>query len=141
MTFTKVICLPSRRLTILLLRKVAPYFMTPSLSFHPSCSELLIEGLAGVVFAEDRFQVSVSNTRFLKANGHCFCALLTEVGYELLCSNPLVTFMLPLSYHLGVVAHSQLKKGAHCIGEKYSSHRLYIFQCLVSCLKEKPIPN
>ena len=108
--FTKAVCLPSRKLTILLLRKVAPYFMTPSLSFHPSCSELVVEGLAGVVFAEDRFQVGVNNARFLKANGHCFCALLTEVGYKLLCSNPLVTFILPLSYHLGVVAHSQLKK-------------------------------
>ena len=117
--------------------------MTPCLSLHSYCSELVVKGLAAVVFAKDGFQFAVSYVRFLKANGHCFRASSTEVSHELLCSNPFVSLILPLSYHLGVVAHSQLKKkGAHCIGGKNSSHRLYIFQCPVSCMhKMINLPN
>lgn len=128
----------NRELTILLLRKVAPYFMTPSLSFYSPCSELVVKGLAGIAFAEDGLQVAVSNVKFLKANGHCFSALPTEVGHELLCSNPFISLILPLSYHVEVVAYSQLrKKGAQCICGKNPSHRLYILQCSVSCINDR----
>ena len=51
----------------------APYFMMPCLSFHPSClehlcSELVVKGLIGVLFAEDQFHHKY-NVRFLNLRG------------------------------------------------------------------------
>ena len=101
-------------LTIIQLRKVAPYFVMPCFFFHSPCSEMVVKCLASRVLMNDGFQLAIRNIRFHEMNSHCFCALSTKMNHELLCCSPLVLLILPMSYYLAVVAYSQLeKKGLH----------------------------
>ena len=95
-----------------------------------------MEGLACVELGEQGFQLFVGDVRFLQPNSHRFGAISTKMNHELLCSDPFIPLSLPLIRYLTAVADCQLRKnGVHRVCGEYSCHRLYIFQCSMSCRK------
>ena len=56
----------SCKLSIIQRRKLAPYFLTPYLSFHSLCLEMDVKCFVGIVLVEDRFQLAIRNNGFFE---------------------------------------------------------------------------